>query len=120
MKTDRRTVRDLVDEQADMNPDQTFLMADGFDDALLGLDIQHGRTVYSVRRCLEILVQQGMTEEEAVEYFEFNTRGAYVGPSTPIWCDDEFLSEMDDEDRSTAETPSLPETDEGDFSVGSR
>ena len=26
-----------------------------------------------------------MTEEEAVEYFQFNVQGAYVGESTPIF-----------------------------------
>jgi hypothetical protein len=27
-----------------------------------------------------------MTEEEAVEYFNFNVMGSYVGEKTPIWC----------------------------------
>jgi hypothetical protein len=27
----------------------------------------------------------GMTEEEAVEYFEYNVLGANVGPTTPIF-----------------------------------
>jgi hypothetical protein len=31
-----------------------------------------------------------MTIEEAIEYFEFNVRGAYVGEKTPIWCEDDF------------------------------
>jgi hypothetical protein len=31
-----------------------------------------------------------MTDEEAIEYFEFNMRGSYVGEQTPIWCQDDF------------------------------
>ena len=26
-----------------------------------------------------------MSDEEAIEYFEFNVGGSYVGGSTPIW-----------------------------------
>jgi hypothetical protein len=29
-----------------------------------------------------------MDEEEAVEYLEFNTFGAYMGEKTPIWVED--------------------------------
>jgi hypothetical protein len=29
-----------------------------------------------------------MDEEEAVEFFNFNVMGAYVGDKTPIWCVD--------------------------------
>ena len=32
----------------------------------------------------------GMSYEDALEYFNLNTRGAYMGEKTPIWCDDDF------------------------------
>jgi hypothetical protein len=32
-----------------------------------------------------------MSVEEAIEYFDFNVRGAYVGDKTPIWCEDGFM-----------------------------
>lgn len=32
----------------------------------------------------------GMSDEEAIEYLEYNTFCAYVGPLTPIFCRDEF------------------------------
>ena len=32
-----------------------------------------------------------MDEEEAVEYFNFNVKGSYVGEQTPIWCIDDLL-----------------------------
>lgn len=93
-----RTVKEKVDEMCENYPDQTFLLADGFEDAILGLDVAGSRTVYSVRKCLEVMMQRdGMTEEEATEYFEFNVRGSYMGDATPIWCDDEFLADDNDE-----------------------
>jgi hypothetical protein len=45
------------------------------------------RLVYSVSKCIEILCRD-MNEEDAIEYFEYNVSGAYVGEKTPIWCDD--------------------------------
>lgn len=64
------------------------LLADGFEDALLGLGTRftHPVAVYDYERCVRVLVERdGMTEEEAVEFLEFNTTGAYVGESTPVF-----------------------------------
>ena len=66
--------------------DQDFLKADGFDDAIIGVDERDMRLIYSVDKCLLVLIEQGMDAEEAEEYFWFNVSGAYVGPKTPIWC----------------------------------
>jgi hypothetical protein len=46
------------------------------------------RLIYSVAKCIDILTKQGMDELDAVEYFEFNVSGSYVGEKTPIWCED--------------------------------
>lgn len=70
-------------------PDDTFLLADGFDDAIIGLDEKEMRLIYSVSKCIDIL-SVDMSHEEAVEYFEFNVSGAYMGEKTPIWCYDDF------------------------------
>jgi hypothetical protein len=74
----------------DVFPDDNFLKADGLDDAVIGLDEQSGRLVYSVSKCIAILQKDGMTEEDALEHFSFNISGAYVGEQTPIWCFDNF------------------------------
>ena len=66
-----------------------FLIADGFNDAIIGVDEKSMRLIYSVRKCLEIL-QEYLDEEDAIEYFEYNVSGAYVGEQTPIWCYDNF------------------------------
>ena len=64
-----------------------LLFADGFDDAILGVAERIGMEVvvaYSTPKIIEIL-SRDMTEDEAVEYFEFNILGAYMGERTPIY-----------------------------------
>jgi len=68
---------------------QESLFEDGFDSAIIGLS-QDGhlgsfRVCYSVSKCYDALMADGMTEEEAVDYFEYNVLGANVGPTTPIF-----------------------------------
>lgn len=69
-------------------PDEQFLKADGFDEAVIGVDLKTMRLIYSVSKCLDILMES-MTLEDAWDYFYFNMEGSYVGESTPIWCMDE-------------------------------
>ena len=74
-----------------MYPEEDILKADGFDDAIIGVDYNHTvpRLIYSVSKCLEIL-KEDMDSEEAIEYFEFNVSGSYMGEKTPIWSWDFF------------------------------
>jgi hypothetical protein len=72
-------------------PEDEFLFADGFDEAIIGVDQPSMRLIYSVTKCL-IALQREMSQEDAREYFEFNVSGAYMGEKTPIWCMDEFNS----------------------------
>lgn len=87
VSADERTVLQKI---VDMYPDEEILKADGFDDAIIGIETSSMRLIYSVGRCIEILASQGMTDEEAIEFFEYNVSGSYVGERTPIWCNDEY------------------------------
>lgn len=69
--------------------EEEFLKADGFDEAIIGVEENSMRLIYSVKKCLEIL-QNDMGELDAMEYFTYNVSGAYVGEKTPIWCWDIF------------------------------
>ena len=69
--------------------DEELLRMDGFDDAVMGIDEHSMRLIYSRSKILEIL-QKDMSEEDALEYFEFNIHCAYVGEKTPIICLDEI------------------------------
>lgn len=68
--------------------DEEFLKADGFDDAIIGVDETSMRLIYSIRLCIAILVCDGMSYDDAVDYFQFNVSGSYMGEKTPIWCAD--------------------------------
>tara|TARA_Y100000310_G_scaffold344071_1_gene454932 strand:+ start:1981 stop:2283 length:303 start_codon:yes stop_codon:yes gene_type:complete len=66
-----------------------LLTADGFDDALIGIGERinlDSVAVYDVDKCIDILMSRdGMSREEAVEFFDFNVKGSWVGEKTPIW-----------------------------------
>ena len=69
-----------------------MLMADGFEDAYIGVARRCGQpdlAVYTVRLCITILVERdGMTQEDAAEYLEFNSIGAWAGELTPLWLEE--------------------------------
>lgn len=80
----------MLEKILEQYQDEEILKADGFDDAVIGIEENSMRLIYSVEKCIEILMKQGMDMAEAVEYFDFNVSGSYVGEKTPIWCDDLF------------------------------
>tara|TARA_R100000900_G_scaffold141983_2_gene123429 strand:- start:103 stop:411 length:309 start_codon:yes stop_codon:yes gene_type:complete len=63
------------------------LLADGFDDAIIGISqCSTPKAVYCTKKCVEILMKRDkMTEEEAVEFFQHNVVGSYMGEKTPIF-----------------------------------
>jgi hypothetical protein len=64
------------------------LLASGFEDAIIGLDTASPvfRVIYDKQIMADILQQRdGMNEEDAWEYLQYNVFGAYVGEGTPIY-----------------------------------
>lgn len=62
------------------------LMMDGFDEAIIGVGRRCGcptLAVYDYHKVIRIL-ERDMTHDEAVEYYEHNIAGAYMGENTPI------------------------------------
>ena len=80
-------LKEKLDEH--IGDDYSILLADGLDEAFIGIGWQFNTplAVYDRDKCIEILESQGMTPEEAQEYFYFNTQGAYVGEQTPIFIE---------------------------------
>ena len=80
-----------------------MLKAAGFDDAVIGIGQRCGQKdiiVYDAQKCIKILVERdGIEFEEAREFFEFNTLGAWVGETTPIFVWKRTMEEIDDEQR---------------------
>ena len=66
-----------------------MLVADGYDEAVLGVArrcSQPDLFAYDVEKIIEILMtRDDMTYEDAVEFFDFNIAGAWVGEETPIF-----------------------------------
>jgi hypothetical protein len=79
----------IVDFIYDQIGDTVAMTADGFDDAIIGIGSRCGQPdllVYDIDTALDILMDRdGMSYEEAQEYFSFNVQGAWVGEGTPIW-----------------------------------
>ena len=78
-----------------------MLKADGLDEGVIGrsydMAVQESRLVYSVQKCIKVLVDRdGMTHEEAREYLEHNTLCAYVGQYQPIFVDVECFEAIED------------------------
>jgi hypothetical protein len=71
----------LREKVSDMNPEAIFW--DGLDDAIIGISIDN-RTVYGLNKMILLFQEQGMGEEEAMEWIDFNIISAYVGEYTPI------------------------------------
>jgi hypothetical protein len=62
--------------------------ADGFDEAILGIGHRFNAyfVVYDLAKVIETLMtRDGMTYEEADEFFVFNIVGAWVGEGTPCF-----------------------------------
>lgn len=78
----------MLDEILAQFPEDEILKADGFDDAIIGIDESSMRLIYSESKCIDILIAEGMEQEDAIEHFDFNVKYAWVGDKTPIWCTD--------------------------------
>lgn len=69
--------------------DENILCADGFDEALIGYVERIGQpaiALYDRDKCIQILIDEGLTEEEALEHFEHNVIGSWVGEYTPAFA----------------------------------
>ena len=65
-----------------------MLLADGFDKAFIGIANRAGQptlAIYNKNMCLQILIDDGMDMDEAIDYFEYNTEGAWAGEETPLF-----------------------------------
>ena len=82
-------MRDILEEYARASG-QDLLFLDGHDNAIMGLARQFNKesVAYNKGLIIENLCRQGdMETDEAIEFFEFNIVGAYVGEYTPTFID---------------------------------
>jgi hypothetical protein len=91
---------DQIAELVERYEDNELMLMDGYNDCILGVCTQFNKQpvfAYSMKRIIQKHVDNGMTIEEAIEFFEFNQAGAYVGEGTPVFIDDD-LSDLETEE----------------------
>lgn len=65
-----------------------ILLADGFDDAIIGIDTSNEvfRIIYDKQKMADILQEKdGMSMEDSWAYLEYSVFGAHVGEGSPIY-----------------------------------
>ena len=79
---EKSRTKEILEELAELNPDA--IIYPEYEDALIGIINKcHNYTaIYSTRECIEIL-KRDMSEEDAWEYFSYNTLGTNLGDNTP-------------------------------------
>lgn len=80
----KKTREQLAAEYKDYGVE--LLFADGFDQAIIGVDAVNFRVIYDYDTMVGVLISDGMSKEESIEYLDFNVLCAYVGEQTPIYA----------------------------------
>jgi hypothetical protein len=95
-------IREWLDRVSDerFNNDESngLLVMDGFDDCIVGIchRFNDSFVVYDRQKVIAKLMADGMSEEEAVEFHDFNQLGAWNGEHTPG-----FIETPDDNEGQT-------------------
>jgi hypothetical protein len=79
------------DEIAENYPELLCLDPAYFDEAILGVVNRINTTAvcYSESKIIEILMKEdGMDYDEAVEYYQFNILGSWLGEHTPVYLEE--------------------------------
>jgi hypothetical protein len=84
----------LIDQELakQLGEEETILLADGLENAFLGIGRQftHPVAIYSYKKVIKGLMRDHrMDRESADEYFDYNIAGAFVGDQTPVFLQDE-------------------------------
>jgi hypothetical protein len=70
---------------------EVLFLPSEFDVAIIGLSVKFNEysVLYDSVKCIEcLMLLDNMTHDEAIEYFEFNIVGSYVGSNTPTFLVD--------------------------------
>ena len=74
-----------IEQIIELYPNEEFMFADGFDDAIIGVDEVNLRVVYDIDEIINILMRDEMTFDDAFDYYDYNIAGSYVGEKTPLF-----------------------------------
>ena len=86
MKTKKLTVDEWI-EKLTIDESEEVLKMNGFEHCIVGL-AEMGSSkffIYDKNKVISELIGEDMSEQDAIEYYEFNILGGYVGSSTPAF-----------------------------------
>ena len=96
-KVKKKTLKEKLNDYF-QDSEESVMLYDNYEDAFVGLGYQQYKgpiAIYDAKKCVEILIEEYMldpdcesrerAEEMAVEYFEYNSVGAWYGEGTPIF-----------------------------------
>jgi hypothetical protein len=76
---------------AEIDPELVLLdPPEAYDKCILGIASRIGQddcVAYDREKVIKELMSQGMSEEDAEDFFSFNIAGSFVGTRTPIFID---------------------------------
>jgi len=84
-----KTGNEFLEEMEEKNSEALY--PTGFEDAISEIVYKDGNPVFkiSTKKCVDILQERdGMTFEEAIEFFEYNIHGSYMGRHNPVYAHD--------------------------------
>lgn len=80
-------MRDYIKEMEEMG--DSAIIIDGYDDCIVGIGTAFGRGyffIYSEPLIIQKLIKEdGMSIEEAIEFYEYNILGSYIGEEMPVF-----------------------------------
>lgn len=62
----------------DLFKEGRYILLDGYDEAIIGVTLDKTRLIYSSNAIIQKLVRDGMNEDQAYEFFEFNIYGSKI------------------------------------------
>ena len=81
----------ILEEILDTYFEVAFIVAEGFNGAVIGVDDYDMRLVYSTDKCISILMdEQGWDYLDAAEHFYTHIANKYKGKRQPLFINDNF------------------------------
>ena len=87
-KRNPEEIKELVSLCYDGDEKDAPMSLDGLDEAIIGTVERFGMSpvlAYDYDKVIELLMKDGTSEEEAIEWFDHNTLGSWVGDGTPAF-----------------------------------
>ena len=62
-----------------------FGTGSAFDNAIVGVEYETGKLIYSYQSLVEIIMSYGLSESDATEYFDTKVKSSHKGKRLPIF-----------------------------------